>query len=603
MGVFHKGKIFFPKGHHGLVFIHKDTKEKKRSGWIGGENLHRSFGITIEEMLNLEVLKNAKILAGIRGLGNKVTKINVMEVPDILDWVTAGEFLLTTAYSIKDNIHVLESLIPQLHKKELAGMGIKMKRYVDQLPEKIIKIANALKFPIIEIPFEISHTDIMMPVLTEIIHRQTHTLMKIDELHSKLIHLMLRGGGFQEIAEGIAATVGNAVAIRDMVFDAMVICCSEEKTEEIKKILEEENPWRQVRAWRASQKTVALCTEDDILGEKITRIHMPIYVDERHFGYLYVWEDHKKLSDIERSAIEAAIPVVALELVKKTSIFEIESRHKIEFFDDLLSKDEKKQKRAVERAAFFDFDCKKGYGVMVIALKNIKGFIKDTINNSNFLYQTNSKILQVLERLARSHKGKLIYGNKSDQMIVLYGMDRKKSAEEAKKEIIAFAEKIIKHLENDLKEVCCIIGLGRYYGETKDLWKSYREAVKAVQSQGSHRGNEMMHFDDLGILRILCFEEMEEELIQFYQETLHPLVLYDREKDSELVKTLEMYFQCGGNLKRVSEEMYTHYNTIIYRMQRIKEITGMDLEVPEMKMNLQVALKILQFLQKEEGEY
>lgn len=87
---------------------------------------------------------------------------------------------------------------------------------------------------------------------------------------------------------------------------------------------------------------------------------------------------------------------------------------------------------------------------------------------------------------------------------------------------------------------------------------------------------------------------MEDELNQFYKDTLEPLVKYDKEKGSELVKTLQMFFQCGGNLKKVSEEMFTHYNTIVYRMQRIKDITGMNLENPNERLNLQVAFKIFE---------
>ncbi len=107
-----------------------------------------------------------------------------------------------------------------------------------------------------------------------------------------------------------------------------------------------------------------------------------------------------------------------------------------------------------------------------------------------------------------------------------------------------------------------------------------------------------MHFDDLGIYRIFHLEEMESELHQFYRDTLEPLVVYDKEKSSELVKTLQMFFQYGGNLKKVSEEMFTHYNTIVYRMQRIKDITGMNLENSNDRLNLQVSFKIFEMFRE-----
>ena len=558
--------------------------------------LLRSLGITVQEMLSFEILKNAQILAGQGGLERRVTGINVMEVPDIVDWVTTGEFLLTTAFSIKDELNILKVLIPELNKKGLAGIGIKMKRYVEQIPTEIIDLANKLGFPIIEIPFEVSYTDIMMPVLTEIINNQTNTLIKVKEIHSKLINVMLEGGSFKRIAEEISETIGNTVAIQDNIFDSTVICCQETDREDIEEILRKEKGVSLENSYRYDSEKGSTFSEDHINGKTIRRISIPIYVHERLYGYLYIWEDNRKINSVERTSIESSVPIIALDLMKKISIFEIESRHKIEFLDDLLSKEDKSQRRAIDRAALFDFDRKLGYGVMVISIINIKGFIKETLNNSNFLYQMNSKILQIIERLNRNKKEKCVYGNKSDRIIILYGVEKTKSHSEVKQEMLAFTKDILQYVDYEMKDLTLSIGMGRLYHEATDLWKSYHEAMKAVKNNRMSNKNRFIHYDDLGVYRVLCGDEMEDELTQFYKETLAPLVDYDREKDSELVKTLQMYFQYGGNLKKISKEMFTHYNTIIYRIQRIIEITGKDLEDANDSLSLQVALKILEII-------
>jgi len=323
--------------------------------------LKKSLGITVAEMILLKELEGSKILAGEAGLDQRITQINVMEVPDIVEWVHVGEFLLTTAFSIKEDISILKKLIPKLKKKGVVGIGIKMKRYIDKLPEDIINVANKYKFPIIEIPYSASYTDIMMPVLTEIISAQTSVLMKVEEIHNELIRVMLRGGSFKEILEGISRTVGNTVAIKDEVFNVVVVHGKKEKKLEIEAKLKEEK----------LEKTILNTTviEEQLLGEVVNRIIIPIYVDERYYGYLSIWEDNKKLTSVELSSIESSIPVVALHILKKISIFEIESRHKVEFFDDLLSKDEARQKRALSRASFFDFDRNLTYAVITIQIK------------------------------------------------------------------------------------------------------------------------------------------------------------------------------------------------------------------------------------------
>ena len=79
-----------------------------------------------------------------------------------------------------------------------------------------------------------------------------------------------------------------------------------------------------------------------------------------------------------------------------------------------------------------------------------------------------------------------------------------------------------------------------------------------------------------------------------------PLDQHDLQRNSGLIKTLTVYFECNGNLKQVSKELYTHYNTILYRMERIEEITGLNMKVSEHRLNLQIGLKIRYILKEKE---
>ena len=90
----------------------------------------------------------------------------------------------------------------------------------------------------------------------------------------------------------------------------------------------------------------------------------------------------------------------------------------------------------------------------------------------------------------------------------------------------------------------------------------------------------------------LSYENLRPELIIFYNETLKVLVDYDHDRDSELVHTLSLYFKCGGNLKRLAEEMGVHYNTVAYRIQRIKELAHVSFDNADQMLILQIALKI-----------
>ena len=110
--------------------------------------------------------------------------------------------------------------------------------------------------------------------------------------------------------------------------------------------------------------------------------------------------------------------------------------------------------------------------------------------------------------------------------------------------------------------------------------------------------NQIICFEKLGIYRLLEQVSNFDELEAFYAETILPLDRYDKASNSDLIKTLVTYFQCTGNLRKVSKTLFTHYNTILYRMERIEEITGLDLKSAEDRLNLLIGLKIRDILRE-----
>lgn len=563
--------------------------------------MYKYSGITVRELLGLEVMKDSKVLAGESGLNRRITKLNVMEVPDILNWVEDGEFLLTTAYSIKDNVKKLEELIPELDKKGLAGLGIKTKRYIEDIPNHTIELANKIGFPIIEIPFSVSYSTIIASALTEIVNNQTSILYRIDNIHNKLINVMLSGGSLKEIGNALYDSIdNNSMAIKEYLFESSVIFCDEDKRKYIEAIVEADRLKR--TNYELNGKTLHERHTDIIGDKKVDRLTIPIYTKDREYGFLYIWEDKKPITPIELTVIEAAIPIIALELNKKQSIFEIESKHKVEFFEDLFSSDKTRHQKALERASYFDFDSSLGYSVIVISIYDNKNN-QYSPDSTRHLQQINVRLLSIISRITKNRKERIIYGNRSNSIIILFGTDLDTKETKIKQSIDSFCNEILRYAEYEYIDDLISIGVGRNYKDTHDLWKGYREANRAVECQKRTHEKRITHYDDLGIFRILSYEELQPELHQFYKEILEPLVNYDKEKGTELIETLKKYFECAGNLKKISEEMYTHYNTVIYRIQRIKEITGIDLEDYDNRLNFQISLKILEMLENERLNY
>ncbi len=106
-------------------------------------------------------------------------------------------------------------------------------------------------------------------------------------------------------------------------------------------------------------------------------------------------------------------------------------------------------------------------------------------------------------------------------------------------------------------------------------------------------GEERLYsFSRLGVYRLLFYLDGQEELNDFYQETLGPLLNADTRGDGMLIETLEGFFRCNGNLSETARTMHFHRNSLLYRLGRIEEILGHSLEDPEFRLSLQIALKI-----------
>lgn len=558
--------------------------------------MHSYLGISVEELLTLDALNGAKVLGGENGLKNRITKVNVMEVPDIIEWVSEGEFLITTAYSIKDNIMILLDLIPKLKEKGVVGLGIKVGRYVSQLPENIIELSNTIEFPVIELPFCISHTDIISVILTEVINSQMNMLIKMEKFNREVMDIMMKGGGIKEIAKKLHDNIGNSLAIYESMNDSSEIVCDGDLDRNIiERIIFEHINQRCAKEDNDTEGIYKL-TKDNFNGRCLERVTIPIVIEKVKYGFIFIWIDKKALNPIDNMLIESYVHIIAVEFVKELSLYNMESSYKLEFFDDLLTDNESRQQNAFEKAKTFNFQKGLEYSVIIVLLKDLYKDNRQISKKMNYIQESISSLLFIINRKIKPYSGKIIYVDKSDRILILFGSEAAKNAEEIKRETNSFCGDILNDALKTFMKNELIIGIGRSYNDASQLWKSYKQAKLIVENLSKTNIGSIVHFDDLGLYRILSFDGLQGELLDFCKDTIKPLMEYDKANNTELVKTLKNYFQCNGNMKKLSEKMYMHYNTIIYRLQKIKEITGLDINESDSRLNLEIALKIIDLI-------
>ena len=159
--------------------------------------------------------------------------------------------------------------------------------------------------------------------------------------------------------------------------------------------------------------------------------------------------------------------------------------------------------------------------------------------------------------------------------------------EESEEILEAFADRIrVKMTDRKV-----YIGVSDQVKDIENLHLAYKRARAAVE-MAAKRETDLQYFDRMGMYRMLYLIEDRALLRDLSDKPLAPLIEYDREHDGEYVATLESYLRCGGSIKAMSEELYIHRNTILYRMANIRKLLGCSLESPEEKMFYAVACMI-----------
>jgi purine catabolism regulator len=166
------------------------------------------------------------------------------------------------------------------------------------------------------------------------------------------------------------------------------------------------------------------------------------------------------------------------------------------------------------------------------------------------------------------------------------------------------AERLRARMANEMPSM--VLALGKDADSVAAWPRSLREAEQALfLGQQLFDTSRVLDFSDLGVYRLLVLLRESPELWDFYRSTLAALADYDARQKNELLKTLESFFACLGNLARTADTLHVHRNTLLYRLQRIKEISGLDLDDAEDRLALWLALKthrVLQRLDEPAGE-
>ncbi|MTD46543.1 hypothetical protein GKE82_20185 [Conexibacter sp. W3-3-2] len=159
------------------------------------------------------------------------------------------------------------------------------------------------------------------------------------------------------------------------------------------------------------------------------------------------------------------------------------------------------------------------------------------------------------------------------------------------------ADGVLRELQASLQGHSFAVGRSRPAVEPGDLHRAGSEALLAANvAEGGEQP--LLAFEETGAYRLLLSAMSEDpaELQRFYAETVEPLVAYDEQYETDLVQTVEAFLEADGNVAGTAQRLFTHRHTIRYRLERVRDLSGLDVGSTDGREKLSLGLKAMRVL-------
>ncbi|WP_330949406.1 PucR family transcriptional regulator [Virgibacillus sp. MG-45] len=545
----------------------------------------------------MEIMKDARYIGDSDGYQHKVSGITVLDTPEISTWLKGGELLITSLYPIRNHTdHEISDWMQHLSTKKISALIIKIQKVFDEIPASILTAGRTYHIPIIQIPVNMPFIDVMYPVMEELLNNKVTKLKYFIEVHDRFTSLSLADSGIEGIIEALDELLGNPVVVYDRDFRPIVASDQVTMTfSELETLQSQSEVSTKFPLYRK------LVTFPALPERTYQQIVVPIETINNIKINLVVNEINKLITEFDFIAIESAATALSLEMVKQIAVAEVEKKFKNDIVDDLISGKIKSLTNLYNRANIIDLKLEGRYAVVLFHLNVPKEDEENRVSHDKNNHKQQQKYYQLLSEAIHYAFPSAIIRSRSDVIIVLWQTDAGAESNKGELEKIkAKAQDIVRKFHTNTTDYHVQIGLGNVAKSIIDLPKSYHEAQDALElGQIYNHSDFIVSFSELGIYRLLYQFEDVAALKKFIPDSLTKLLAYQHSHKNDLIETLKVFLQCNQNAAKAAKLLYVHYKTITYRLERIKEITGLDFDDSEEMLSIQVGLRILDILEKE----
>ncbi len=523
---------------------------------------------SVRSILTLLASRDASLVAGAEGLERRITWSCSMRARlPAFDSIQGGELALLTFAKLRRLNETLPHLLLSLHKEGVAAVAVAAQS-LEILGAEAIALANQLHLPLILLPPLAPTEEIEREVIAFVVSFRDEIERKATEVSQQLMQLSIQGVGIAGVCESLAQNRGKWVVMQDAE--------------------------QHIRFQAAPPMSKTLLLSDPLSDEflrshGLIRVVEPILIRHEIVGYLSLIGDESTFDYSERLVLNHATPIFAIEFARERERSEVEGRYHVEAFMNVLQGQYQQPEEILARVRHLGYD---------LTIPQIVVLFEASSNEEDAtLVQWSRRIREEMVRLWPTCWLMSDAQRITVLVPVLSLADAEQHGEtEEEQSLVARIERFSTRMQQNRGNVPLPLfscGVGRMAIYVQGIPQSFREAQRAVEIGRRLFGEGKIHsFARLGIYRLLFYLDGQSELNAFYQEMLGPLLDYDTRHDGTYIKTLECYFQFNGNLSQTARTMHFHRNSLIYRLERIEEILGRSLEDAELRLSLQIALKI-----------
>lgn len=504
--------------------------------------------------------------------------VTVRAQPPAIPDVYGGEIALVS-------MHILRSFDTRITMsaviENLANTGIIAIAIDGDIPSEAIATAEQRQMSLIALPNDLSLTGVERAINTLILRQSAQITERAMEVQRQLNRLVAENRDLNALLQVIARATAKPTLLHD---DAGVVMAQHypsigRRTVSARSFVQSP-PYSAFQKWLVHQAP----SLPDAIADSPIGYTTPLKVEKRVAGYLSLVAQAQELDEFDRLVLTAGADVCAIELAKNRAIASAVEQARGDWVQMWLSGTPADEDMLTTRAQQAGFTTDATYVVTVFR----------AMSDKSASLPLESLISLVRDDMARRQLDGAV-GQYVDAIVVLYPLDEPLQLPRVRAMIMELRSQLASRTPSGL----VVAGISRPVQTLSQLRDAYREAKDAVNIALELGDEEQTTFyGDLKLYQLLLSlkDRNLDHLKRFYAETLEPLVEHDERKQSDLVRTLNGFFEANGNLAKAAQDLDVHRNTLVYRLERIAELTGFDLDDADNRLILHLALKIQRVL-------